>query len=433
MNLLCQDILDISLSYFKITDSNSFGIIELLLKSSPVQKIAIRKLQYDSQKISEFVPKSTILLLIKCLKSEYVNIGSATINILIEFIREDLLNDDDIMHQLSPSAMDTSKTEVMCRIYEVCVGIGIKNFTSFEKIQFIIGNCLNDLTTGSDVLFQLNLLEILQNLCLRDYGLSYLENKHVLQILARKIGNTNDDPLSALILPGLMKFFGGIAAIYPQKIFQSYSSLFNLLFNCILEDHASLIYTALDTLAYLSKSDDCKKLMDKDFGNKFVQVLAHIYHNISNYPNDVKLRALSCLENVFGLDDEEEMINNQITSICEKWCIGLFGDSKDFSTLLNFCKNPFDDLCIAAIKFLKSLALYTFGQEGIAKTGGFVEFLLDRKAGSSFELKQNKFDLIEILARSSIFDATVIAQFSKYIREGINYVEPISEVCIEST
>ncbi|KAL7021961.1 hypothetical protein ACKWTF_012087 [Chironomus riparius] len=433
VTLMCQDILDISLSHFKIADSDSFGIIELLLKSSPpIQRIAIRKLQTDCLAISAFVPKSTVLLLIKCLNSEHVNIGPATIKLLVECLREDLLNDADIIHQLSPS-LDTTKTEALCRIYEVCVRIGIKNFTSFEKVQLIIDKCVSNLTSGSDVLLQLNLLDILQSLCLRDYGLSYLENKNVLQNLSRKIEDINEDPLSGLLLPGLMKFFGGVASLYPQKIFQNYSSLFDLLFNCILEDHPSLIYSALDTLGYLSKSDECKKSLDNDFGHKFVQVVEHVYQNIPNYPNDVKVRALLCLEQVFAPDDYEEMINNQITSICEKWCIGLFGPSKDFSTLLNICKTPFDDLSTAAFKLVKSLAIYSFGQEGIAKTGGFVEYLMSRKSGSTLELKQKKYEVIEILARSSIFDATLIAQFRKYIREGINFVEPMSEVSLESS
>lgn len=431
MALTCNDILDISLSYFKIADSDSFGIIEMLLKSTPqITRIAIRKLQHDCKEISSFVPKSTILSLINCLNSDHI--GPASINLLIEFLRDDLLDDDEIMHQLS-SSLDTSKTEAMCRVYEVCVGIGIKKFTSFEKVQFIIERCLNHLTSGSDdVLLQLNLLEIIQKLCSKDYGFSYLESKNVLQNLARKVEGINEDPLSALLLPGLMKFFGSVAAIYPQKIFQSYSFLFDLLFNCILED-TSLIYSALSTLGYLSKSEDCKKMLDGQvpFRNKFIQILAHIYHNISNYPNDVKLRALDCLQNAFALDDEDEMINNQIASICENWYIGIFGT--DMSSLLNICKTPFDDLSTAAFDLLKSLSFYAFGQEGIARTAGFLEFLLDRKVGTSIELKQKKYEVIEILARSSVFDATVIAQFSKYLRNGVNYVEPMTEVSFESS
>lgn len=432
MALTCKDILDISLSHFKITDSDSFGIIEMLLKSTPqITRIVIRKLQRDCQEISNFVPKSTILCVINCLNSDHI--GPASINLLIEFLRDDLLDDDDIMHQLS-SPLDTSKTEAMCRVYEVCVGIGIKNFTRFEKVQFIIERCLNDFTSRSnDVLLQLNLLEIIQKLCSKDYGFSFLESKNVLQSLARKIEGINEDPLSALLLPGLMKFFGSIAAVYPQKIFQSYSFLFDLLFNCILEHNTSLIYSALSTLGYLSKSEECKKIIDRQvsFGNKFIQVLAHIYHSISNYPNDVKLRALDCLHNAFALDDEDEMINNQIASICEKWYIVIFGT--DLSTLLNICKTPFDDLSTAAFDLLRSLSFYAFGQEGIARTAGFLEFLLDRKAGTSIELKQKKYEVIEILARSSLFDATVIAQFSKYLRNGINYVEPMTEVSFESS
>lgn len=432
MVLICLDILEISLSNYKIVDSDSFSIIETFLNSKPqVTVVSIRKLQRDCNEISSYVPKSTILLLIKCLSSQHVNIGPPTINLLCIFLNDNFLDDDDINFQLS-SLLETSNTEVLCRTYEVSVGIACKNYSSFEKIKIpIIDKCLNDLASGSDVLLQLNILEILQALCMQDYGFSYLENKDILNKLARKIEEANEDALSALLIPGLMKFFGTIAAKYPQKIFQNYSSLFDLLFNCIIENQPSLIYSALDTLGYLSKSNECKKSLDKDYGEKFPWVLANIYNNISNYSSDVKLRAFLCLENAFSLDGDPDMVNNQITCICENWCKHIFEDMNDFSSLLNFCKTPFDDLSQSVFGFLKSLSHHSFGQKGIAKSAGFIEFLLDRKIGSSYEIKQKKFEVIEVLAKSSIFDANTIANFNKYIREGANFVEPMSEVSFE--
>lgn len=430
---LCSDILRISLTNLKILDNDSFVIIELYLKSERLNtvEIGMRKLQQDCNQIEKFVPKTTILLLMDCLNSSDHNIAPASICLLIHFLSDNLLDDPDIKHRFA-STLQSTNTEASCRLYELSIGIAIKQYASFEKVQFVIDKALNDLASGDDVLVQLNLLEMLQSLCIQDYGFSYLEKKGVLMSLAKKVEQVDENPLANLMIPGLIKFFGVMASYYPQKIFQSYSPLFHLLFSCLLENQSNVIHAALDTLGHLSKSDECKKSIDKNFGQKVPQVLAHIYRSITNYPNDVKIRAFNCLENVFSIDDQE-MLNNQIVCLSEKFFLGIFESFNDFSSLLNFCKTPFNDLSFSAFNFLKSLAIFPFGQKSIAKSAGFIEFLLDRKIGVSFEVKQVKYEVVEILSRSSIFDGTTIAQFCKYVREGVNFVEPMSEVSFETS
>lgn len=313
----------------------------------------------------------------------------------------------------------------------ILVGMSAKGFSFFEKIQILLGRCLNDLQHDDDVLLQLNLLEILQNLCSQDYGLHYLENKGVLHNFARKIERISDDPLTnALLVPGLMKFFANIAALNPEKIFQNYPILVDLLFELILNgDDFSLIFTALDTFGSLSKFDEGKKLLDSNYSEMCCQIVSHIFKNVSNYPSDIKPRALFCLENVFWVNDEE-MINNQISYICQKWCNSIFKES-DFTPLLNYCCTPFEDISLSAFGLLKSLVKHPFGQRGVCKTGGFVEFLLDRRRCSNHVIRQKKFEIIETLTRSNEFDATTTAQLCKYVREGINFVEPECEIEVQ--
>jgi hypothetical protein len=65
--------------------------------------------------------------------------------------------------------------------------------------------------------------------------------------------------------------------------------------------------------------------------------------------------------------------------------------------------------------------------------GGFVEFLLDRNSKVSLEVKQIKYEVVQLLSESNAFDAAILLQLQKYVREGLNYVQGITEIAFEST
>lgn len=65
-------------------------------------------------------------------------------------------------------------------------------------------------------------------------------------------------------------------------------------------------------------------------------------------------------------------------------------------------------------------------------SGGFIEFLLDRNAKRSHEVKQLKYEIVQILSESNAFDAAITLLLQKYVREGFNYVQAITEVAFES-
>jgi hypothetical protein len=55
---------------------------------------------------------------------------------------------------------------------------------------------------GSDILLQMNTLELLTKLALHEHGLRYLKQHGVLSALANKVATINEDPLASVILPG---------------------------------------------------------------------------------------------------------------------------------------------------------------------------------------------------------------------------------------
>jgi hypothetical protein len=424
--MMVGEIVEICLSNLPLQDPASFIIIEQLMGIGCFTRFAVRKLQKDSNEISKCVPKSTLLLVIDCLKSPQVQIGPPSIELLVHFLSNDFLDDADVKRELD-SCAEVQETEIKCRVYDVAVGVAAKGFSYFEKVRFILDRIACELLrSDSDVLLQMNLLEILKGLLAQDYGFNYLEERGVLQNLAKKIATISEDPLLNLCIPSLMKFFGNVAAACPQKIFNNYSPLLDLLLECLLNDEdTSLTYAALDTLGNLCKYDDGKRSMDAAFGERVCLVLSKIYQSIANYPSEIKACAFQCLENVFHIEDGA--INNQIAYISQKWIESVFG-AGSFTTLLNYCNMPFEDLSLSAFGLLKSVVKHQTGRQQVAATGGLVEFLLDRKAGASYEVKRKRFEVIEILSQSSEFNATQITQFNKYVREGANFVEPMVQV-----
>jgi len=55
---------------------------------------------------------------------------------------------------------------------------------------------------SSDLLLQMNALELLTKLALCEHGLQYLQQHGVLTALAKKMTSLTEDPLASLTLPG---------------------------------------------------------------------------------------------------------------------------------------------------------------------------------------------------------------------------------------
>jgi hypothetical protein len=55
---------------------------------------------------------------------------------------------------------------------------------------------------NSDILLQMNALQLVTNLALFENGLQYLRRHAVLDALAKKVSSISEDPLASLVLPG---------------------------------------------------------------------------------------------------------------------------------------------------------------------------------------------------------------------------------------
>ena len=99
--------------------------------------------------------------------------------------------------------------------------------------------------------------------------------------------------------------------------------------------------------------------------------------------------------------------------------------------LMDFCRNPFPDIKVACLHFIRSICVHSWGVESLKNTAGFVEYLLDRKIEFDKEAKYAKYEIIKQLSESSIFDVQTSMQLRTYVNEGPYYVQAVMDIAVE--
>uniref|UniRef100_U5ETB0 26S proteasome non-ATPase regulatory subunit 5 n=1 Tax=Corethrella appendiculata TaxID=1370023 RepID=U5ETB0_9DIPT len=426
--LLC-DILSICMSSLSLDTTNIKTTLERSLSHSntSVQQLAIAEIEklINSSSITNVFDVNLIILLVKCIESDDSKVGTPVIEILVKIL-PNFIHINSVKVNLE-NTLDRSDI-VRCRTYEVGVKLARISQQLLENVEYILQKAIVELDS-EDILLQLNLLEILSELPLYQHGFVYLENRKVFEKLVKKIELMEENPLSRILIPGLMRFFGNVAQIHPSKIFNGYPNVINALFDCLLANDYSILPVAFDTLANLASSNDGKKFLDSVPGQKMKVIARELYSMLRNLPSELKIRLLNCLEALFRIDPN--LSDNQVTCITQSW-YEIFSSSSDLTVIMEYAKNSFPDIKIASIGWLKAICLHKWGQEFFRNTAGFLEYLLDRKSEFDKNVLLEKYEIIRILSESDrVFDIETLNELRKYVREGAFYVQGVTEVAIE--
>ena len=315
------------------------------------------------------------------------------------------------------------------RVYEVVTDIAASCKEGLEASAssgFL--NSLINLLDNEDVLLQLNALECMRDLALSEEGLNYLEQRDVLRRLAEKIARANEDPLSSLLIPGLMKFFGGVARSRPTEIFSKYPAVVCALFEVIESGDGTLLSNALDTLGFVASSVDGKYGLQL-LCDSMPRAMKRIAEILQNMPMESRLSALENLALIIGIDKKEQ--DNRVLSLTKSWFDALGDDPLDI--IVRLCKLPFPDIRQASLNVLVTISTQTWGQEYIANYPGLVEFLLDRNVEAFKNCKDLKYQLVKNLCDSDadVFDSGTMQRLKTYLRQGPFYVDTETEIATE--
>lgn len=430
-NLAC-DILSLCMSNLDLADTTkNYDYIQRSLEhtNDSVKVVGMNEIdriskQYPNQQFSQNV----IIAVLKCLEHPQERVGILAVKILPKILPK-ILTDHSV--QINVNRLLSGSDLIRCRVYDVSVAVAKQSQGYLESLAYVIDRLCTDLDTN-DILLELNILEFLSDLAQTDHGWLYLENKGIVKKIAEKLDGLDANPLRNILFAGYMKFFGNIALKQPTKIIQGFPIFINasmdILCECIVSDaDGTSLPVVFDTLAQLGSSDQGKILLEEQYTVKVARTLSEIGKSVHNLPTRLQIRALNCLEILFRSDSQ----NNRVNSLICKWFNSLTG-TDGMAFMLNFCRNPFPDIKVAALTLLKVLVTSNWGQKALQATAGFVEFLMDRNTEFNKDAVHEKYRIIEILSQSAnVFDAVTLGQLKKYVQQGAFYVEGVMDVVTE--
>lgn len=426
--LLACDILSICMSTLVIDETTEVkNVIEKSLShvNPKVQTFGLRELARILDSPPEnFVNETLILLVIKCLASDDTSVGTPSIE-LLRLMLPKFVQLRSVQEHLE--GLLSKGDVVRCRLYELAVKLGRQSEELLSSVEKFLQKAVQELD-GSDVLLQLSVLQILSELSVGNHGMAYLENNGVFGKVMVKIERLEEDPLAAILVPGLMKFYGSIAAIHPAKVYDGYPKVLELLFECLQSEDLSILPTAYDTLGCISQTSEGKRQIHYKYGAPLKKTLQHFSTVIRNLPNDLKIRLLNCLRSMFFIDSVNA--DNQITTITQTW-YDYLSEQDNLNLVMEYIRNPFPDMKRAALGLLKAIVGHRWGQTYLLNTGGFMEYLLDRKQEADKDVVLDKYEVIRLLASSMVFDEQAASELRRYVSEGAFYVRGITEVAIE--
>ncbi|KAL6265110.1 hypothetical protein P5V15_005200 [Pogonomyrmex californicus] len=319
---------------------------------------------------------------------------------------------------------------VSFRIYEVIVYIASTSQDGLEvSAESGFLNSLINLLENEDILLQLNALEMLTQLAVSKNGLNYLEQQEVISKLVQRIAQVDENPLSNLLIPGLMKFFGKIAYHWHNELLSKYPVVVSTLFNVIDSEDQTILAPALDTLGYVCANVEGKYALQA-LGNAMPSVLKKIAEIIKEMPTDLRIRALNSLALILKVNKDEQ--DNKILLLTKQWFNSLCDDP--LGMIVAICRQPFADIRRAGLEVLAVISSQVWGQIYISTYPGLVEFLLDRNIEAFKECKDVKYEIVECLSQAerNIFDADTMQKFKQFVKEGPFFVDVNTEVAIES-
>uniref|UniRef100_A0A1A9W9H1 26S proteasome non-ATPase regulatory subunit 5 n=1 Tax=Glossina brevipalpis TaxID=37001 RepID=A0A1A9W9H1_9MUSC len=315
---------------------------------------------------------------------------------------------------------------VKCRIYELAVGLAKRSPITLEKVAFIVDHALAELD-NDDILMQVNILEILVSLAEQNHGLLYLEKRQVYDVICNRV-ESEHNPLDRLLVPGIMKFFGKTARVQPQKVITGYPYMIRCLFECLHRGDISNLPTVFDTLANLAYTQQGVSLLESNYKTALKEIFEDYHSYLRSLSSDLKIRAFNSLEAIFTF---EQAVCSEVSSILHTWFSYLGGHSDNMEFLSDYCRNPFPDIKISSLNFIRALCRFTWGVEALKNTAGLLEFLLDRKTEFDKEAKYAKYCVIELLADSNAFDVETNLQLRNYVNEGPYYVQNLLDIAVE--
>ncbi|KAK6639279.1 hypothetical protein RUM43_007551 [Polyplax serrata] len=315
------------------------------------------------------------------------------------------------------------------RVYELIVALSKFSPENLEK--GISSGLMEDLVSevfSSDVLIQLNALEILGNLATSNHGINYLSEKKVIQYLISKLQKIQTEPLAPILLPGLIEFFGNMCAYQPEQFTNEYPQVMSLLFSGIEENDESLLGVTITSIGKVGSSCSGRNILKqhKDQMRRFFTKTQQFL----NCKTDLAVTVVNSLSELLKKINGDASCNE----ITEEWFDYMGFNATE--VIVNLGKLPFIEIRLPALALLKTLAAHSWGAKKLCNYPGMIEYLLNRSSEYNKDCKQTKFDIVCNIVQSAgnsndFLNPDVLHTLKEFVKEGPFYVPLEVETAIE--
>ncbi|ALC48769.1 CG12096 [Drosophila busckii] len=407
-----------------MSDEKLPKLLQLTLNHSnpAVRALVLKQLQRQAGKPSQ----ELLLYVLDELQQPETLSSTAAINILAKALVEPELKNASVQSKLLQLLKQNEV--VRCRAYELGVKLAKSSAATLSAVEFILDAALSELD-NDDVLLQASVMEILVPLAEQNHGLSYMERRRVFDIFSSRVQRLEEHPLDALLIPSIMKFFGKIAAVQPQKILTGYPHMLLQLFELLQSGDETVLPTAMDTLANLAGSNTGKILLHKQYETQMLQALSKFATYTKHLSPLLKVRLLNALDMIYARESSNSA-EVELSNILKLW-FESFAGGQQLDHIMELLHTPFPDLQLAALALMKTLCLYDWGILSLKNTGGAVEFLLSRQRDLHKDVKYVKWQILEQLCASDKFAPSEILRFTAYVNEGPYYVQADVSIATE--
>ena len=390
--------------------------------------------------------------------------------------------------------MEKNET-VRYRVYELVVNISLMSDGNFDfaKASKILDRLVMELEQ-SDVLVQLNCVELMISLLQSPRGLSYLESQSIALKLHKLLVSAQQDPFGPVVVPGkilhlslflslplslflslslsllihvymythtmcachgcvcmciyvtclfnfyslalgIMKFFGHLChvdGLDTVSLCGQYPKFVTAILNAVQCPEEDTVWgMAVDTLGLLASSKTGRSLLDSMYGSLTRQALRKLGEWISSSSSRLRVRSLEALAMILSCKEESTSAEE---SDNRKW-LGMILPEKPLHVMFVIAKQPFEDLHFAGLRLFQMLAAWEWAQVEMVSVPGLLEYLLDRKTERTKDGKELKYGIVCSLVSSKtaerVFGSPSYLKLRKYEREGPFYVQTEGVVAFE--
>lgn len=400
------------------------------------KKLVLNELKRSSsdKDLLSVISKEIPLLrsVIECVKNEDLSLASTAMQFFNELGKIEpglkVLFSPPLLEQLKQTAAENDT--IRYRVYEIVINISSHwpDGLLISVESNLLTNLLNELQSN-DVLIQLTCLEMITKLALSDHGFQFLKENQILSYLHDQLQKA--DGLNSLLMPGFIKFFGNVAQIKPEEVFNGCPSVTNLIFQLHRVDDLAISKVSLETIGYIASHPTGKLTINKHYDSQMKSIMHFVGEIIALQATERKVVALNVLANILSVNLKDQ--TEEILEITKKW-YSLVCD-KPTKMILNICEMPFLELKFAGLVALLSIAEQPWGQQEINNCPGLFEYLLDRNEVSDMNCKAAKFKIVQTLIELShprvIFSKDTFNKLVEHFQQGVCYSQRKTEVTYE--